>query len=219
MNPTCFPEMPRRTFMALVSGGLLAAPLVAEGERVPTIGLLSTGTDPIKPNPIWIQFLDQLGQLGYVEGRNIAIERRFGGGRYERVAEFVTDLGARHVDVIVATGDVESLAAKGGLPTTPVVMMLVQDPIHTGLVASLARPGGNVTGLTTQAPELYSKRLELLKEALPAVGRAGVLFNPTSASGLAAVKEMDGAARILALQIRRLEGPAEPRPRVRNDRP
>jgi putative ABC transport system substrate-binding protein len=205
MNPTCFPEMPRRTFMALVSGGLLAAPLVAEGERVPTIGLLSTGTDPIKPNPVWIQFLDQLGQLGYVEGRNIAIERRFGGGRYERVAEFVTDLGARHVDVIVATGDVESLAAKGGLPTTPVVMMLVQDPIHTGLVASLARPGGNVTGLTTQAPELYSKRLELLKEALPAVGRAGVLFNPTSASSVAAMKEMDSAARILALQLRRLE--------------
>jgi putative tryptophan/tyrosine transport system substrate-binding protein len=173
----------RASFVFLLIAARLAAPVVAAAQRVPTIGL-STGTDPIKPNPVWIQFLDQLGQLGYVEGRNIAIERRFAGGRYERVAEFVTDLGARQVDVIVATGDVESLAAKRGLPTTPVVMMLVQDPIHTGLVASLARPGGNVTGLTTQAPELYSKRLELLKEALPAVRRVGVLFNPASASVL-----------------------------------
>jgi putative ABC transport system substrate-binding protein len=183
----------------------LAAPVTVPAQRVPTLGLLSTGTDPIKPNPVWIQFLDQLGQLGYVEGRNIAIERRFGGGRYERVAEFVKELSARQVDVIVATGDVESLAAKRGLPTTPVVMMLVQDPVHTGLVASLAHPGGNVTGLTTQAPELYSKRLEVLKEAQPSVKRAGVLFNPTSASSVAAMKEMDSAARILAFQLRRLE--------------
>jgi putative ABC transport system substrate-binding protein len=84
-------------------------------------------------------------------------------------------------------------------------MMLVQDPVRTGLVASLAHPGANVTGLTTQAPELYSKRLELLKEALPAVGRVGVLFSPISASSVAAVKEMDSAAQILAFQLRRLE--------------
>jgi putative ABC transport system substrate-binding protein len=195
----------RASFVFLLIAVQLAAPVVAAAQRVPTIGLLSTGTDPIKPNPIWFQFLDQLGQLGYVEGRNIAIERRFAGGRYERLAEFVTDLGARRVDVIIATGDVEGLAAKRGLPTTPVVMMLVQDPVRTGLVASLAHPGGNVTGLTTQAPELYGKRLELLKEALPAAVRAAVLFNPTSASSVAAVKEMESAAQILALQLRRLE--------------
>jgi putative ABC transport system substrate-binding protein len=193
------------SFAFLLIVAQLAVPAVAAAQRVPTIGLLSTGTDPIKPNPVWIQFLDQLGQLGYLEGRNIAIERRFGGGRYERLAEFVTDLGARRVDVIVATGDVESLAAKRGLPATPVVMMLVQDPVRTGLVASLAHPGASVTGLTTQAPELYSKRLELLKEALPAVGRVGVLFSPISASSVAAVKEMDSAAQILAFQLRRLE--------------
>ena len=197
----------RTSYIFLLIVAQLAAPVVATAQRVPTIGLLSTGTDPIKPNPVWLQFLDQLGQLGYVEGRNIAIERRFGGGRYERVAEFVTDLSARQVDVIVATGDVEGLAAKRGLPTTPVVMMLVQDPIRTGLVASLAHPGGNVTGLTTQAPELYRKRLELLKEAQPTVKRAGVLLNPTSASSIAAMKEMDSAARTLAFQLRRLELP------------
>jgi putative ABC transport system substrate-binding protein len=107
--------------------------------------------------------------------------------------------------VIVATGDAETIAAKRGLPTTPIVMMLVQDPVGTGFVASLARPGGNVTGLTTLAPDLYSKRLELLKEALPGVARAGVLVNPTNAGSVAGANAMDGAARILGLQLQRLE--------------
>ena len=106
------------------------------------------------------------------------MERRFAGGRQERLAEFVADLAERRVDVVVATSEVESIAAKRGLPTTPIVMIVVQDPVEAGLVASLARPGGTVTGLTTLAPELYRKRLELLKEALPQVARAGVLVNP-----------------------------------------
>ena len=163
------------------------------------------GPIPSSPTRSGSSFSISWDSSANVEGRNIAIERRFAGGRYERLAEFVTDLGSRRLDVIIATGDVESLAAKRGLPTTPIVMMLVQDPVRTGLVASLAHPGGNVTGLTTQAPELYSKRLEPLKEALPAVVRAGVLFNPTSASSVAAMKEMDSAARVLAFQLRRPE--------------
>jgi putative ABC transport system substrate-binding protein len=184
---------------------LLATPVAAPAQAPPKVGLLSIGTDPVKPNPVWVQFLRQLEELGYVEGRNIAIERGFAGGRQERLAELVADLAGRRVDVVVATGDVENIAAKRGLRNTPIVMMLVQDPVRAGLVASLARPGGNVTGLTTLAPELYRKRLELLKEALPRISRVGVLVNPTNAGSVAGANEMDDAARTLGFQLRRLE--------------
>jgi putative ABC transport system substrate-binding protein len=194
----------RAALAAALTAGLLAAPLAPWAQTPPRIALLSIGTDPVKPNPVWVQFLDQLGQLGYVEGRNIAIERRFAGGRQERLAEFLADLAGRRVDIVATTGDVESVAAKQALPTTSIVMMLVQDPIGAGLVASLAHPGGNVTGLTTLAPELYTKRLELLKEALPAVARVGMLLNPTSAN-MAAANATETAARRLGLQLRRLE--------------
>jgi len=197
--------MERRVFLGTLAGGLLAAPVAAPAQAPLKVGLLSIGTDPVKPNPVWVQFLKQLEELGYVEGRNITIEREFAGGRPERLTELVADLGGRHVDVAVATADVENIAAKRGLPSTPIVMMLVQDPVGTGLVASLAHPGGNVTGLTTLAPELYRKRLELLKEALPRNSRAGVLVNPTNAGSVAGANAMDDAARTLGLQLRRLE--------------
>jgi putative ABC transport system substrate-binding protein len=197
--------------MERVAGGILLAlvllvtPVTAPAPPSVKIGLLSIGTDPVKPNPVWVQFLQQLGELGYVEGRNVAFLREFAGGRQERLPELVADLVERRVDVVVATGDVENIAAKRGLPTTPIVMMLVQDPVGAGLVASLARPGGNVTGLTTLAPELYRKRLDLLKEALPRLTRAGVLVNPTSASSVATANGMESAAQFLGLQLRRLE--------------
>jgi putative ABC transport system substrate-binding protein len=189
---------------------LLGTPAVGPTQPLPKIALLSIGTDPVKPNPVWVQFLKQLEELGYIEGRTIAFERRFAGGRQERLEEFISDLARRRVDVVVATGDVESGAAKRGLPTTPIVMMLVQDPVGSGLVASLRRPGGNVTGLTTLAPELYGKRLELLREALPAITRAGVLLNPTSPGAGTAANGMDSAARVLGLQLRHLEVRAAP---------
>lgn len=202
--------MRRREFITVFGGATAAWPVSARAQQpraqaAPRIGLLSIGTDPVKPNPVWVQFLQQLGQLGYVDGQNITIERRFAGGRQERLPEFVADLAERRIDIVVATGDFESLAVKQALPTTPLVMMLVQDPVRAGLVASLAHPGGNVTGLTTQAPELYSKRLELMKEALPAVARVGMLLNSTSANAMAASTAMETAARILGLQLRRLE--------------
>jgi putative ABC transport system substrate-binding protein len=195
----------RAAQQVVLAVALFAMPVVSLAQPSPKIGLLSIGTDPIKPNPVWVQFLKQLGELGYVEGRNISIERGFAGGQQERLAGLVADLAGRQVDVVVATGDVENVAAKRGLATTPIVMMLVQDPVGNGLVASLARPGGNVTGLTTLAPELYSKRLELLRDALPGVTRAGVLVNPTNAGSVAGANGMDDAARILGLQLRRLE--------------
>jgi len=134
------------------------------------------------------------------------LERRFAGGRQERLAEFVADLAERRVDVVVATSEVESIAAKRGLPTTPIVMIVVQDPVEAGLVASLARPGGTVTGLTTLAPELYRKRLELLKEALPQVARAGVLVNPRNTGSVAGADAMDDAARLLRLVGEKVRG-------------
>jgi putative ABC transport system substrate-binding protein len=184
---------------------LLSLTLETLAQPLPRLGLLSIGTDPAKPNPIWIAFLDQLGQLGYTEGRTISIERRFAGGRQDRFPDLIADLNDSKVDVVAVTAEVEALAAKKALPRTPVVMMLVPDPLGVGLVASLARPGGNVTGLTTQAPELYGKRLELLKETLPTLERTGMLLNVTSASTKAVANGMENAARALGLQIRRLD--------------
>ena len=136
--------------------------------------MLSIGADPANP-VAWVPLLDRFLELGYVEGRNITIERRFAAGRPERLAEVVADLARVKVDIVVATRVPESLAAKRTMPTTPGVMIVVPDPVGEGLVASLAHPGGNVTGLSTLAPELYAKRLELLNEVIPSVSRVGLL--------------------------------------------
>lgn len=189
----------------VVLSALVATPLGAEAQNAPRIGLLSIGTDPIKPNlNVWVPFLDQLEQLGYVEGRSVVIERRFAGGRPERLPEFVADLARLHVDMVVATGDVESLAAKRAMPTTSIVMVLVPDPVAAGLVTSLARPGGNVTGLSTLAPELYAKRLELLKQVIPGVSRVGLLLNPTTAHAALASTHSASAARLLNVHLQSL---------------
>jgi ABC-type uncharacterized transport system substrate-binding protein len=135
----------RRTFL-VTTAGFLAAPLALEAQNLPSVGLLSIGADPSKP-VVWLPFLERLRELGYVEGRNIAIERRFAAGRPEYLDKLVADLARLRVDVIVATGPPEISAAKRAMPTTPIVMMVVPDPVGEGLVASLARPGGNVTGL------------------------------------------------------------------------
>ena len=170
------------------------------GAEPARIGPLSIGADPSRP-VAWSPFLERLRELGYVEGENITIERRFAAGRRERLDELVADLAHLRVDIIVATGVPENLAAKRAMPTTPIVMMVVPDPVGEGLVASLARPGGNVTGLSTLAPELYAKRLELLKEAIPAVTRVGLLSNPANAHSAAASREITTAARVLGVQI------------------
>jgi putative tryptophan/tyrosine transport system substrate-binding protein len=190
----------RRRFVLTSLAGVVAGPSASEGRNLPRIALLSTGADPSRP-VVWLPFLEQLQRIGYIEGRNIVIERRFGAGRPERLDELVADLAHRGVDIVVATGPPEILAARRAMPTTPIVMMVVPDPVGQGLVASLARPGGNVTGLSTLAPELYAKRLELLKEAIPALTRVGLLSNPATSHSATASKEMTAAARILGVQI------------------
>ena len=193
----------RRRFVATASL-IFLLPVLARAQKPARIGLLSSGTDPKTPNPVWIAFLEQLNQLGYVEGHGVAIERRFAGGRQELLAGFAAELAQKHLDLIVATGDVESLLAKRTMPDTPLVMMLVQDPVGAGLIASLAHPGGNVTGLTTLAPELYAKRIELLKEFIPSTTRLGLLLNPDTAHAKYVLSNTATAARRLGIQVQTL---------------
>jgi putative tryptophan/tyrosine transport system substrate-binding protein len=199
-HPPYRPGMDRRRFLLTLLVCALGVPLVAEAQNLPRIGLLSTAADPSRPIA-WVPFLERLTELGYVEGRNITLERRFAAGKPERLDELVADLAHLRVDIVVATGVPETLTAKRAMPTTPIVMIFVPDPVGEGLVASLARPGGNVTGLSTLAPELYAKRLQLLKEAIPAVTRVGLLLNPANAHSAAASREITAAARGLSVQI------------------
>jgi len=187
----------------------LASVHLAEAQqpkKLPRIGLLSIGADPQKPVR-WFPFLDQLKELGYVDGQNIVIERRFAGGKSERLPELVADLVRLKVDVVVATGPLENLAAKKEMPTTSIVMMLVPDPVAAGLVASLARPGGNVTGLSNVNVELSGKRVELFKEAVPNLTRLSILTHPAFRAGVyeLMLRETETTAQALGLQLRLVE--------------
>jgi putative ABC transport system substrate-binding protein len=207
--------MERRTFMALVSG-LLAAPLVAEAQqtaKVPRIGLLgfNLATNPHLPEA----FRQGLRDLGYVEGRNVVIEYRNAEGKFERLPALAAELVALKVDVIVAGGRAQALAAQQATRTLPIVFTGVGDPVSMGLVTSLARPDGNVTGLTLgTGPELVGKRLELLKQAVAGVSRVAVLWQP-GAGGERTDKEMlkgaEAAARGLGVRLQVVEarGPAD----------
>ena len=156
---------------------LLAAPFAAEAQqtgKVPRIGVLATTHNW----PLWEAFRQGLRELGYVEGRTIAIEYRWTEGRDERFPDFAAELVRLKVDVIVTGGTPAAIAAKNATRTIPIVMGSSGDPVGTGLIASLARPGGNVTGLSALNLELEGKRLELLKEVVPKLSRVAVLWNP-----------------------------------------
>ncbi len=167
--------------------------------KIPRIGYLFTGLLPPQ------EFLQGLHELGYIEGKNIVIEYRGAEGKEDRLPDLALDLVRLKVDVIVAPGGAATRAAKGATKTIPIIFMQGSDPVADGLVASLARPGGNVTGITTLSSELTGKRLELLKETFPKVSRVAVLIraaNPASASRL---KEMEVAARALGVHLQPLE--------------
>jgi putative ABC transport system substrate-binding protein len=175
-------------------------------KKVPRIGLLSIGANP--QNPVrWLPFLNEMKELGYVDGQNIIIERRFAAGKSERLPELVADLVRLKVDLVVATGPLENLAAKKETPTTAIVMMLVPDPTAAGLIASLAHPGGNVTGLSSVNVELSGKRVELLKEAVPNLTRLAILTHPAFSTGVyeLMLRETETSARSLGLQRRAVE--------------
>ena len=196
--------MRRRAFIA--SGlGLCTAPLVALAQhagKVARIGIL-VGTTPerVARNPRWGAFLKGLRDLGWVEGQNLVIEWRFAEGQLGRLAELAADLARIRVDAIVTAPAPSALAAQVATRSIPIVVLDPGDPVGLGLVASLARPGGNITGTTSIAPELAAKRLALLKEAVPAMVRVAVLANAAIPPAEIAIRELDAAAKVLGVQI------------------
>jgi ABC-type uncharacterized transport system substrate-binding protein len=176
--------MRRRQFLSIVVGAAGAWPLPAYAQQPakrPTVGILGTST-PAAWRP-WISaFVQRLAELGWIEGRTVAIEARWAEGNSERFAEIAAELVRQKVDVIVTSG-AAAPAAKQVTSAIPIVFMLANDPVGTGIVASLSRPGGNVTGLSSQSRDLAGKRLELLREVIPDLRSLAVLVNVTSASG------------------------------------
>jgi putative ABC transport system substrate-binding protein len=196
----------RRVFLA---GALaaIAAPLTAQAQapaRTAHIGLISPFT--AADTAAWHQaFRQGLGELGWVEGKNLRIEYRYADGRGDRLPRLAAELVALRVDVIVAAVTPDTLAAKNATRTIPIVMASVGDPAATGLVDNLARPGGNVTGLSQLAPDLAGKRLELLTGVVPALSRVAVLWNPQDLSSTLSWKEIQRPARELRIQLQSLE--------------
>jgi putative ABC transport system substrate-binding protein len=202
--------MKRRTFMALVSGGLLAAPFVAEAQqprKVHRIAYLGNSSAALESELV-AAFRQGLRDLNYVEGQNVTIEYRWAESRYDRFPAFVAEAVQLKVDVIVTAGTPAILAAKDGTRTIPIVMAAIGDPIGAGVISSLAHPGGNVTGLTSMTFDIDGKRLELLKELVPGASRIAVLWNPTNPNNAVRMKEMRAAAKILHLTLEPLVGAA-----------
>jgi len=196
-------------FIIALTLGILAAPLAAEAQRsakVRQIGFLGATSAPSASHVV-AALKEGLRERGWVEGQNIAIEYRWAHERYERLSELAAELVRLKVDVIVAPTAPAVRAAKDITTTIPIVMVTVGDPVGSEFVTSLARPGGNITGMSVFAPELSGKNLQLLRELLPAVTRVAVLWNPTNPVGALELKEIEAAARSLGLQVQLLEAP------------
>jgi len=195
----------RRTFVGTLAGGLLAGPLAAGAQppgRIWRIGYLSLVSERLVQYRPWVAaFRDGLRRLGYVEGENVTIEQRYAAGQVERLPALTAELVRLRADVLVAAPAGSALAAKKVTSTIPIVFMGEPDPVGTGLVASLARPGGNATGLADAHTELLPKRLELLKLLVPTLSRVGVLWNPSNASTAPQLKAVQAAGPALGLTI------------------
>ncbi|MFQ5946767.1 MAG: ABC transporter substrate binding protein [Anaerolineae bacterium] len=194
-----------RVFAVILTLGLLAAPVPADAQKrgkVHRIGLL---TSSFAAGAQLQRVVTWLGELGYVQGENITVEGRHAAGRDERLPELAADLVRLKVDVIVTLGTPAIRAAKQATRTIPIAMIAEGDPVRAGLVTSLARPGGNITGLTALVPELSGKRLELLKEAVPGLRRVGVLWNPAHPDKRVEWRETLAAARVLEVDLQSLE--------------
>jgi putative ABC transport system substrate-binding protein len=194
--------MDRRGFLnGLVT--LLTAPLAAEAQqtgRLYRIGFLGNSTAALEANLVG-PFREGLRDLGYVEGQNVVIEYRWAEGKYERFPALISELLALKVDVIVTAGTPASLAVKKATTSIPLVMVAVGDPVGSGLVASLARPGGNLTGLVSIAPDLEGKRLELLTEVVPKLSHIAFLLNPANVFHVTSEKQARAAAKVLRLKV------------------
>ncbi len=196
--------MERRTFIGVIAGGLLTASLADEAlpaEKAWRIGYLSAGSSQFVESRL-TSFVEGLRGLGYVQGQNIIIEAHYANGDQARLAELAADLVQRKIDVIIAPGNLPTIAARQATATIPIVMLLGVDPIGVGLIASFRRPGGNVTGLSwdPSVPQMMAKNVELLKEAIPSLARVGILY--TDFPGLGPYrKATEDAARKLGLNV------------------
>jgi len=203
--------MSRRAFVASLTGGLLAAPLTTEAQqagKVYRIGFLS-GSSAVASRRHLEQFRSGLRDLGYVEGQNIIIEYRWAEGQQDRLPDLATDLVRIAPDLIVAITALSAMAARNATASIPIVMVNAGDPVTLGLAASLARPGKNLTGLTSFTPELAGKRLALLKELVPEVKRIAILSNPGNPLVTHWLNGMEAVAPTLAVQLQplRITGP------------
>jgi putative ABC transport system substrate-binding protein len=198
----------RRELILLLAGTMTAARAPrAEQKAMPVIGYLGNTSGPTAPN--MAAFHQGLSETGYVEGQNVAIEHRWAEGRYDRLPPLAADLVDRKVNVIATAGMPLALAAKSATSTIPIVFIIGTDPVEVGLVASLARPGGNLTGIAIMATELMPKRLELLSELVPQAGMIALLVNPSNASAEPQMREVQEAARAKGVQLRILKASTE----------
>jgi putative tryptophan/tyrosine transport system substrate-binding protein len=199
--------MRRREFITLIGGAAATWPLAARAQQTgkqPTIGFLGGGTSSAQS--LWTAaFVQRLRELGWIEGRTIAIEYRWAEGRSDRLADIAAEFVRLKVDVIVTNSAEPVLAAKQATSAIPIVFGAAADPVGNGLVASLARPGGNVTGLSLQFTDLAGKRLELLREVVPSLRRLAIMANVGAPGAVLEIHEAQTAARTFGLEVATVE--------------
>src|SRR5260370_2390993 len=204
-RPARVPVLDRRTFLGTLTGGLLTAWLAAGAPppgKAYRIGVLSPFSSSFGPGPSCEAFRHTLRELGYVEGRNVALEYRWADGRYDRLPDLIADLVRLRVDAIVSTWSTPAaLATKKATSTIPIVFAGVGDAVGVGVVESLTRPGGNVTGSTFVTEETIGKQLQLLKATLPRLARVGEVINPINPLYGSVLRASEAPARALGLQL------------------
>jgi putative tryptophan/tyrosine transport system substrate-binding protein len=199
--------MQRREFITLLSGIVAAWPLAARAQqpaKIPRIGFLGNSTATMEANLIG-PLRDGLRELGYEEGRNVIIEFCWADGKYDQFPALVAELLAAKVDVIITAGTPATLAIKKATSTVPLVFIAVGDPVGTGVVPNLGRPGGNITGLSSIAPDLEGKRLELLREVVPKLSHVAFFLNPANAFHTASMRQARVAAQSLGIKLQPME--------------
>jgi putative ABC transport system substrate-binding protein len=202
-----FDQLKRREFMTILGGAAVAWPRAAHAQqpsKIPCIGFLGNSTAVLEANLIG-PFRERLRELGYEEGRNVAIEYRWAEGDYDRFPALAAELLAVKVDVIVTAGTPASLAVKKATSTVPLVMVAVGDPVGSGLVPSLAQPAGNITGLSSIAPDLEGKRMELLREVVPKLSHVACFLNPLNPFHTVSMRQAHVAAQTLGIKLQGLE--------------